>query len=112
MPDAPVTPIRHIFYLHGFASSARSKKAAFFAERGMRPLGYSFYNDSLEYDAFAAMFRQPALIFQGLRDDAVDHRVVEKYASERPNVTVSLLEDGHQLIASLPRIWSDVEPFL
>src|SRR5205807_1898311 len=77
-----------------------------FGYGGMRPLGYSFYNDSLEYDAFAAVFRQPALIFQGLRDDAVDHRVVEKYASERPNVTVSLLEDGHQLIASLPRIWS------
>ena len=219
MPDAPVTPIRHIFYLHGFASSARSKKAAFFAERlrghglplhcpdfnepdftsltmtrmldqvarrvdrleagpialigsslgavvaihtatrlaarvdrlvllapavmfakdghrflgpervagwrtsgtldvfhfgygGMRPLAYLFYEDSLEYDAFAAAFRQPSLVFQGMRDDAVDHRVVEKYASERSHVTLSLLDDDHQLIASLPRIWSDVEPFL
>ena len=29
-----------------------------------------------------------------------------------PNVTLSLVEDDHQLIASLPRIWDDVEPFL
>ena len=30
--------MRHVFYLHGFASSARSTKAAFFAER-LRPHG-------------------------------------------------------------------------
>ena len=41
-----------------------------FADGGMRPLGYSFYEDSLQYDAFAAVLRQPALVFQGLRDDA------------------------------------------
>jgi hypothetical protein len=25
---------------------------------------------------------------------------------------LSLLDDDHQLTASLPRIWSDIEPFL
>ena len=77
-----------------------------------RPLHYAFYEDSLRYDAFAAKFPQPALVFQGLRDASVDPRTVEQFARTRANVTLSLLDDDHQLLASLPRIWDDVQPFL
>ena len=75
-------------------------------------LDYTFYEDSLRYDAFNAVVRQPALIFQGLRDASVDHRTVEQFANARPNVILSLLDDDHQLIASLPRMWNDIQPFL
>jgi uncharacterized protein len=77
-----------------------------------RPLRWAFYQDSLQHDAFNAVFTQPTLIFQGLRDASVDARTVEAFARERPNVTLSLLDDDHQLIASLPRIWDDVADFL
>jgi hypothetical protein len=77
-----------------------------------RLLNVSFYDDSLGHDAFGAAFDQPTLIFQGLRDESVDHRTVEAFARTRPNATLSLLEDDHQLIASLPRIWHDVQAFL
>ena len=77
-----------------------------------RPLDYAFYEDSLRYDAFNATFAQPTLVFQGWRDASVDPRTVEHFARTRPNVTLSLLDDDHQLVASLPRIWADVEPFL
>jgi pimeloyl-ACP methyl ester carboxylesterase len=77
-----------------------------------RALSFSFHEDSLLYDPFAAVLTQPALVFQGLHDASVDHRTVEQFARERPNVTLSLLEDDHQLTASVPRIWNDVEPFL
>jgi pimeloyl-ACP methyl ester carboxylesterase len=77
-----------------------------------RALDFAFYDDSLQYDAFGASFAQPALVFQGLHDRSVDARTVEEFARTRPNVTLSLLEDDHQLIASLPRIWNVVEPFL
>jgi pimeloyl-ACP methyl ester carboxylesterase len=77
-----------------------------------RLLDYAFYDDTLRYDPFAAAFEQPALVFQGLRDASVDYRTVEQFASARPNVTLSLLDDDHQLIASLPRMWNDVEAFL
>jgi pimeloyl-ACP methyl ester carboxylesterase len=77
-----------------------------------RELNFSFYEDSLHYDPFAATLAQPALVFQGLRDASVDHRTVEQFARTRPNVTLSLLDDDHQLTASLPRLWNDVEPFL
>jgi len=77
-----------------------------------RPLSYAFYEDSLKYDAFGTLFAQPALIFQGTRDSLVDPKDVERFAAARPNVRLSLLDDDHQLLASLPRIWDDVAPFL
>jgi uncharacterized protein len=82
------------------------------ASNADRDLNVGFYEDSLRYDAFNAAIRQPALVFQGLRDASVDYRTVEAFAKTRPNVTLALLEDDHQLIASLPRIWNDVQPFL
>lgn len=77
-----------------------------------QPLGYEFYDDSMRYDAFNAVFPQPTLIFQGLRDESVDCRTVEQFARGRSNVTLALLDDDHQLTASLPRMWSDTEAFL
>jgi uncharacterized protein len=77
-----------------------------------RDLRFAFYEDSLQHDAFTASFAQPALIFQGLRDASVDYRTVEAFAKTRPNVTLSLLDDDHQLIASLPRMWTDIRAFL
>ena len=77
-----------------------------------RALNFAFYEDSLRHDAFGASFAQPTLIFQGLRDASVDHRTVEAFAKTRSNVTLSLLDDDHQLIASLPRMWTDMRAFL
>ena len=72
----------------------------------------AFYVDTLRYDPFEASFSQPTLIFQGRRDASVDYRTVEAFAQRRQHVTLSLLDDDHQLTASLPRIWTDIEPFL
>jgi pimeloyl-ACP methyl ester carboxylesterase len=83
-----------------------------YADNEERDLNFTFYEDSLRYDAFTAAFRQPALIFHGLRDASVDHRTVEAFASTRPNATLSLLDDDHQLIASLPRMWADIRQFV
>jgi pimeloyl-ACP methyl ester carboxylesterase len=83
-----------------------------FADNAERQLNFAFYEDSLRYDPFNARFDQPALAFQGMHDASVDYRTVEAFASTRRNLTLSLLDDDHQLIASLPRIWNDVQPFL
>jgi uncharacterized protein len=83
-----------------------------YAFNGERLLNFSFYEDSLRHDAFHAAVAQPLLIFQGLRDASVDHRTVEAFASARPNATLSLVDDEHQLTASLPRIWEGVADFL
>jgi pimeloyl-ACP methyl ester carboxylesterase len=83
-----------------------------YAENAERLLNYSFYEDSLAHDAFHAAVPQPMLIFQGLRDASVDHRTVAAFAAPRPNATLSLLDDDHQLVASLPRMWESIADFL
>ena len=83
-----------------------------YADEAERELDVAFYEDSLRYDAFAAAVHQPALIFQGLHDASVDYRTVEAFARARANMTLSLLDDDHQLIASLPRMWNDIRAFL
>jgi pimeloyl-ACP methyl ester carboxylesterase len=83
-----------------------------YADHAERDLRFEFYEDSLRYDAFNAAVSQPALVFQGLQDASVDHRTVEAFAKTRANVTLSLLDDDHQLIKSLPRMWADVRAFL
>ena len=77
-----------------------------------RLLDFSFYADSLTHDAFDAVFTQPTLIFQGLQDTVVNPRTVEQFANGRTNVTLSLLEDDHQLGRSLDRMWYGIEDFL
>ena len=83
-----------------------------YADEAERELDVAFYEDSLRYDAFAAAVHQPALIFQGLHDASVDYRTVEAFARARANITLSLLDDDHQLSASLPRMWNDIRAFL
>ena len=46
--------MRHVLYLHGFASSANSKKAAFFAER-LRPYGVSVHCPDFNEPDFETM---------------------------------------------------------
>lgn len=77
-----------------------------------RRLNFEFYTDTLRYDPFESVFSQPTLIFQGLRDTSVEPSTVEDFARSRPNVTLTILDDDHQLTASLPRMWTDIELFL
>jgi hypothetical protein len=77
-----------------------------------RPLDVAFYDDSLRYDAFGAAFDQPTLVFQGRRDASVPWETVEAFAAGRPNVDLTLLDDDHQLAASLPVMWQAVSRFL
>lgn len=75
-------------------------------------VGYALYEDAARYDAFALTFSLPILIFQGTRDTVVDPDVATRFARGRPNVTVRLLDDDHQLLSSLPTIWKESREFL
>ena len=77
-----------------------------------RPLDVAFYEDSLRYDSFEAAFSQPTMIFQGCVTRRSTTGRSSSSPSARPNVTLSLLDDDHQLTASLPRIWDGMVPFL
>jgi pimeloyl-ACP methyl ester carboxylesterase len=79
-----------------------------YAYGGERALDYTFHQDSLRHDPLAASFSQPTVIYQGLRDQSVDPKTVEEFARARPNVTLALLDDEHQLTASMPVLWDGV----
>jgi pimeloyl-ACP methyl ester carboxylesterase len=76
------------------------------------PVGYSLYEDAGQYDAFGLQVTQCILIFQGTRDAVVDPDVARRFAATRPSVTLRLLDDDHQLHASMPRIWDETRAFL
>lgn len=75
-------------------------------------VGYGLYEDAAGYDAMALDLRLPILIFQGTRDTVIDPAVAARFAERRPNVTLRLLDDDHQLLGSLDRIWEESRPFL
>jgi pimeloyl-ACP methyl ester carboxylesterase len=83
-----------------------------YADRVERPLNYRFYEDSARYDPFTTVFTQPAIVFQGVRDRAVDPEIVKEFAAARRNVSLTLVEDDHSLVVSLPRIWDGMSRFL
>ena len=67
-------------------------------------LDFALYEDAARYDAFAANLDIPVLVFQGKQDTVVDPRIVMRWWGSRPNVTLELLDDNHQLQASIDRI--------
>lgn len=77
-----------------------------------RDVGFALFEDAVQYDAFALSVRQPVLIFQGRHDDAVDPESVKAWARPRPNVTLRLLDDDHQLTTSIEAIWAESATFL
>ena len=77
-----------------------------------RRVHYELYADARQYASFAATVAVPTLILQGRRDEAVEPAMVERFAACRPHVQLVMLDDGHQLKASLDRVWSETKAFL
>ncbi len=82
------------------------------AEGRSRTVHYGLYEDALGHDPFAAYLDFPILVFHGRRDDSVDPASVESFARSRPNELPRLLDDDHQLLASLDEIWRETAEFL
>lgn len=77
-----------------------------------RRVHYTLLEDAGRYDPFTTPLRIPVLAFQGRRDEAVSPEMVQRFAATRPNVELHLLNDDHQMIASLPFIWEHTARFL
>jgi uncharacterized protein len=75
-------------------------------------LGFDLYRDAGQYDAMALQVDQPIQVFQGLRDEAVNPETVERWSAARQNVELHMLDDDHQLHASLDHIWDKSKGFL
>jgi uncharacterized protein len=78
----------------------------------MLPVHYELYADARRYDCVNAALAMPIQVFQGRRDDAVDPDSVERWSRARPNVELHMLDDDHQLTASVGLIWEEMKRFL
>lgn len=78
----------------------------------MLPVHYELYADARRYDCLTAALPLPIQVFQGRHDIAVDPDGVEAWARQRPNVELHMLDDDHQLTASLPVMWPEMARFL
>lgn len=108
------TPGHHLLPPERLEAWRRDGAARFFhySYGEERPLNIAFYDDSLRYRPMDARVSQPTLIFQGRQDAAVPFELVEAFAHARPNVHLTLLDDDHSLVSSLPLIWERIVPFL
>lgn len=75
------------------------------------PLHYGIYADGHRFDAFAARFDAPALVFQGDQDTVVSPARVREWAEPRANVRVRTLPDDHRLQSHLETIWTESAVF-
>jgi len=76
-----------------------------FAFNEPRDVSFALYEDAARYDAFAVAMDVPTLVFQGTRDAIVDPDLVKRWAAPRSNVDLRLVDDEHQLAASMDEIW-------
>jgi pimeloyl-ACP methyl ester carboxylesterase len=78
----------------------------------MIPVHYGLVTDACGYDCVNAKLSMPILIFQGRRDTAVSPEMVEAWARARSNVELHMLDDDHQLTASLDYIWQKLRAWV
>jgi hypothetical protein len=76
------------------------------------PLRFTLFEDAQQYDSFAERTPVPTLIFQGIRDEAVDPAMVGRFAGPRPAVTLRLVDDDHLLMGNIELIWRETAAFL
>ena len=74
-------------------------------------LGYQIVEDAVKYEDEPA-FEQPALVLQGRRDEVVPEALSKAFAEGRPNVTLRLLDSGHELTDVLDELWLETAKFL
>ncbi len=73
---------------------------------------FGFVEDVEQVDIGYPDVRVPTLVMHGLRDDVVPVDRARTFATGKANVRLIELDDGHELVASLPRLLAETEAFL
>jgi pimeloyl-ACP methyl ester carboxylesterase len=84
-----------------------------YTTKQMAPVDYGFMEDAAIVDAEGPPdVRVPTLIVHGTNDETVPIEHARRFARGRTNVEMIEVDDGHELIASLPRILAESDRFL
>lgn len=89
----------------------RGLEVMHFASDRRRRIGWAFHEDARTWPAFPAV-RVPTLCIAGRRDETVPLEDVERFVERTPSARLVVVDDGHELTASLDRIWEEARAFL
>jgi uncharacterized protein len=73
---------------------------------------FGLARDAMAVDVGFPDVRVPTLILHGVHDDVVAIEHARTFATDKPHVRLVELDDGHDLIASLPRLLAETDRFL
>lgn len=73
---------------------------------------YGFVEDAAVIDVGFPDVRVPTLILHGVNDDVVPIDHSRRFARGKRHVRLVELDDGHELVASIPRLLAEAEQFL
>lgn len=73
---------------------------------------FGFAEDAAAIDVGFPDVTVPTLILHGVNDETVPVEHSRRFAAGRPHVRLVELDDGHELIASLPRLLEEADRFL
>lgn len=82
-----------------------------YAENRPRAISYELISDAAQYEDDPD-FRQPALVFHGAHDDVVPPQVSLDFAASHANVTLDIVDSGHELLNVLDYMAPRIEAFL
>src|SRR6266540_3004585 len=82
-----------------------------FASGRRRRIGWQFFDDAAGLPAFPAV-RIPTLCITGTRDETVPFEDVQAFVARTPSARLVAVDDGHDLAASLDRIFEEARAFL
>ena len=75
-------------------------------------IDFGFAEDAMAIDTGFPEVTVPTLILHGVHDDVVPIATSREFAARAPHVQLIELPDGHDLIASLPRLFEEADRFL
>ena len=78
-----------------------------YGEKIERRVGYELLEDAGKYEDYPDI-SQPALVFHGRLDNVVPVEYSEEFAARHPQVTLRVMESGHELIDVLEEMWRDM----
>lgn len=76
-----------------------------------RRLHYGAHEDTIAYDSFGVSLDLPILIYHGTRDEVVDYHQSMRFAENRPNVQLHLVDSDHELLDQVEMVWESAVAF-
>jgi len=90
---------------------SRGREVFHFASARTRRLLWQFHEDARRYPPFPEV-SVPTLCIAGTRDETVPLEDVAAFVARTPSARLLEVDDGHELAASLPRVFDEAWAFL